>query len=128
MKGYFILKIQSYTNCILYEQHIKTLGMERVINKTHLQEKFLNSFLRPNNNESDGKFKVLIFEHGMHSKLPKIIFKVRHCCLLRLQRYCAKSLLTSKAFSLMAACITSRCQQESVPSILKTFFSIYATK
>ena len=55
MKGYFILKIQSYTNCILYEQHIKTLGMERVINKTRLQEKFLNYFLRANNNENDAQ-------------------------------------------------------------------------
>ena len=29
IKGYFILNTRSYTNYILYEQHIKTLGMER---------------------------------------------------------------------------------------------------
>ena len=61
----------------------------------------MNSFLKPNNNYSDGKHKMLIFEQGMQSKLPKMILKVRHCCLLRFPRYCAKSLLTLKAFSLI---------------------------
>ena len=46
-----------------------------------------------------------------------MILKVRHCCLLRLPRYCAKSLLTLKAFSLIAVIHSgaskNQCHQSS---------------
>ena len=60
---------------------------------------------------------MLIFEQGMQSKVPKMILKVRHCCLLRLPRYCAKNLLTLKAFSLIAVlhpgASKNQCHQSS---------------
>ena len=53
----------------------------------------------------------------MQSKLPKMILKVRHCCLLRLPRYCSKSLLTLKAFNLIAVlhpgASKNQCHQSS---------------
>ena len=46
-----------------------------------------------------------------------MIIKVRHCCLQRLPRYCAKSLLTSRAFNLMAVlhpgASKNQCHQSS---------------
>ena len=47
----------------LYEQRIKTLGMERVINRTRLKEKILKFFPQAQE-QSDSKHKVLILNRA----------------------------------------------------------------
>ena len=59
-KGYFVLNFWSHQ---LYEQRIKTLSMERVINRTRLEQKILELFPQAQE-QSDGKNKVFILNRA----------------------------------------------------------------
>ena len=109
----------------LYEQRIKTLGMERVINRTRLKEKILEFFPQAQE-QSDGKHKVLIFEQGMHEMLKQAAkndYEGETLLLAKVAKILRKELANFKGFQ-FDGCFTSRCQQESVPSVLKTFVSM----
>ena len=119
MKGYFASNFQTYT---IYEQRIQALGIQREINRARLKDKILNFF--PIAQElSDGK---LSFEQGIQQMLKqssKSDCEGEVLLFAEVAKILRSELASFNGFQ-FDGCFTSSCQQESVPSALKTFVSM----
>ena len=84
----------------------------------------MNSFLKPKNKVTVST--VLIFEQGMNEMLKQAAkndYEGETLLLAKVSKILRKELANFKGFQ-FDGCFTSRCQQESVPSVLKTFVSM----
>ena len=105
----------------LYENRLKILGVEKEINRARLKENLLAYFPQAQE-QSDGKYKVLVFEKGMR----EILQQAMSC------DYERDILLLAKTAKLVRKEISSftgfrfdgnfppGCQEQSVPNALKT--------
>lgn len=105
----------------LYENRLKILGVEREINRIRLKEEVLGYFPQAQE-ESDGKNKVLVFEEGMREMLQQAMssdYEHEVLLLAKTAKLVRKEIASHPGFHFDGN-FPSDCQEQSVPSVLKT--------
>lgn len=105
----------------LYENRLKILGVEKESNRTRLKEKVLAYFPQAQE-QSDGKYKVLVFEQGMREMLQQAMScDYEHDVLLlaKTAKLVRKEIASYTGFHFDGN-FPSGCQEQSVPTVLKT--------
>ena len=109
----------------LYEDRVRYLGIERETNRTRFKEKILAYFPQAQE-QSDGKNKVLVFQQGMQQMLKQAMtcnYEGDALLLAKVAKIVRKDIASFKGFSFDGK-FSSGCQQQSVPSTLKTLVSM----
>ena len=109
----------------LFEKRVWCLGVEKETNRTHFKEKILMYFPQAQE-QSDGKHKILVFEQGMQQMVKQGMtcdYEGAALLLAKAARIVRKDNASHKGFH-FGGIFGSSCQQESVPSTLKTIVSM----
>ena len=109
----------------LYEERVQQLGVVREINRARFKEKILAYFPHAQE-QSDGKNKILVFENGMQQMLKQAMacdYEGDALILAKAAKIVRKDIVSHKGFNFDGK-FYSGCQQQSVPSTLKTLVSM----
>lgn len=109
----------------LYEKRLRNLGVEKETNRTHFKEKVAAYFPQAQE-QSDGKNKFLVFEQGMQDMLKQAMacdYEGDALLLAKAGKLVRKEIVSNKGFHFDGK-FPSGCQEESVPSTLKTPVSL----
>lgn len=114
--GIFYFKFSSLRE--LYQNLLRSLGINKEINKVRFKERVLEYF--PNaQQQNDRKNLVLVFEQGMQQMLKNSMqCQENAVILMKAARIVRDDILSSNGFTFNAS-FQQGCQQDSVPTTLK---------
>lgn len=116
---------------LLYTQRLATLGIDKQVNRTRLKESLLENFIEAQV-QSDGKNVVIVFKKTMQHLVKQAIthskrdFTKDAIVLAKAAATVRKDLLTYKGYEFYAS-FGEQCQQNSIPSSLKSLISMMLT-
>ena len=109
----------------MYEKRLRNLGVEEKTNRIYFKEKVLAHFPQAQE-QSDGKNKILVFEQGMQDMLKQAMacdYEGDALLLAKAAKLVRKEIVNNKGFHFNGK-FPSGCQEESVPTTLKTLVSM----
>lgn len=109
----------------LYEERVRYLGVEKETNRTQFKEKVLAYFPQAQE-QSDGKHKILVFNQGMQQIMKQVMacdYEGDALLLAKAAKIVRKDIVHYNGFKFDGR-FDSGCQQDSVPSTLKTLVSM----
>ena len=111
----------------LFSEHLQNLGFCKGIHKTVLKNQLLDHFSEECQAQSDGKNCLLVFHQGFKKFLRDSTsfrdFESEAFLMTKLVKLMRKEIFDTSSFH-FSGDFPSRCQENSVPTMLKTFMSM----